>query len=234
MHSPVLGFVLVFIAAISGGALAVPLKKRRKFELENIYVPCTLVMMLVLPFIMAVFATPNWPEAVHAAGARTVWAGIAYGFGWGIGAILFGYGVTLAGMSVGFATIMGINTAVGSLLPFVVKSRADIFTSGGMVIVLGIAGCVAGVVICGQGGFLREQQASSGGQQRGFGKALGGLCGIWSVERLRKYWLCLYEPGRRRSPKARRESGLLHIGQLAACLLGSDRIASVVVRRIAD
>ncbi len=172
MHSPVLGFVLVFIAAISGGTLAVPLKKRRRFELENIYVPCTLVMMLVLPFVMAVFATPNWLEAVQAAGARTVWAGIAYGFGWGIGAILFGYGVTLAGMSVGFATIMGINTAVGSLLPFLVKSRADLFTAGGMVIVLGIAGCVAGVVICGRGGFLRELQASSGGQRRGFGKAL--------------------------------------------------------------
>jgi L-rhamnose-H+ transport protein len=167
-----LGFVLVFIAAISGGALAVPLKKRRKFELENIYVPCTLVMMLILPFVMAAFVAPNWPEAVHLAGARTVWAGVGYGFGWGIGAILFGYGVTLAGMSVGFATIMGINTAVGSILPFLVTSRADLLTSGGIVILLGIAGCIVGVVVCGRGGFLRERQAAAAGQQRAFGKAL--------------------------------------------------------------
>lgn len=171
VHSS-LGFLLVFIAAISGGALAVPLKKRRKFELENIYVPCTLVMMLVLPFIMAAFVAPHWPDAIYAAGARTVWAGVAYGFGWGIGAILFGYGVTLAGMSVGFATIMGINTAVGSILPFLVKSRADLLTSGGIVILLGIAGCIAGVVICGRGGLLREKQASVAGQSHGFGKAL--------------------------------------------------------------
>jgi len=172
MHSPVLGFALVFIAAIAGGGLAVPLKKRRKFELENIYVPCTLVMMLILPFVMAAFVTPNWLGAVHAAGARTVWAGAAYGFGWGIGAILFGYGVTLAGMSVGFAVIMGINTAVGSLLPFLVKSPADLLTSGGRVILLGIAGCVAGVVVCGRGGFLRERHASVSAEQRGFGRAL--------------------------------------------------------------
>jgi L-rhamnose-H+ transport protein len=180
MHSPILGFVLVFIAAIAGGALAVPLKKRRKFELENIYVPSTLVMMIVLPFLMAAVVTPRWQEALSAAGTRTVWTGAAYGFGWGIGAILFGYGVTLAGMSVGVATIMGINTAVGSMLPFVVKSRADLFTPGGMVILLGIIGCVAGVAVCGRAGFLREQQVVEMGQRRGFGAAML-VCGASGV-----------------------------------------------------
>lgn len=172
MHSPVLGFALVFVAAVAGGGLAVPLKKRRKFELENIYVPSTLVMMLILPLVMAAFVTPDWREAVRAAGMRTVWAGAAYGFGWGIGAILFGYGVTMAGMSVGYATIMGINTAVGSILPFLVKSPADLLAPGGMVILLGIAGCVIGVAVCGRAGFVREREAGQTGQQRGFGGAL--------------------------------------------------------------
>jgi L-rhamnose-H+ transport protein len=173
MHSPVLGFALVFIAAIAGGALAVPLKHRRIFELENIYIPSTLVMMLILPFIMAAFVMPNWPEAVHAAGPRTVWTGAAYGFGWGVGSILFGYGVTLAGMSVGFAVIMGINTAVGSILPFLVKSPGDILTRGGLVILLGIAGCVAGVAVCGRAGALRERSLDIDARRRhGFGRAL--------------------------------------------------------------
>jgi len=174
MPSSVLGFLLVFVAAISGGALAVPLKRRRKFELENIYVPSTAVMMLIIPFLMAAFVLPNWPEALRAAGETTVWAGAAYGFGWGVGAILFGYGVTMAGMSVGYATIMGINTAVGSMLPFLVKSPADLVTPGGMVILLGIAGCVAGVAICGRAGSLRERPASTapGNPKAGLGPAL--------------------------------------------------------------
>ncbi len=129
-------------------------------------------MMLILPLIMAALVMPNWLEAVHAAGAGAVWTGAAYGFGWGVGSILFGYGVTMAGMSVGFATIMGINTAVGSLLPFLVKSPADLLTPGGLVILLGIAGCVGGVVVCGRAGFLRERQAGASGQRRGFGGAL--------------------------------------------------------------
>jgi L-rhamnose-H+ transport protein len=168
MQSTGLGFLLVFIAAVAGGALALPLKKRRQFELENIYIPSTLVMMLVLPLLMAWLVIPHWPEAVRAAGAGTVSEGMAYGFAWGIGAILFGYGVTLAGMSVGFAIIMGINTAVGSILPFVVKSRAQIFTPRGAVILAGIAGCVIGVAICGRAGMLRERQSTAEGQRGRF------------------------------------------------------------------
>jgi hypothetical protein len=75
-------------------------------------------------------------------------------------------------MSVGFATIMGINTVVGSLLPFLVKSRADLFTSGGRLILLGIAGCVAGVVVCGRAGILRERQTGVSGSPDRFGRAL--------------------------------------------------------------
>lgn len=170
MHSPAFGFALVFIAALAGGALAVPLKKRRGFELENIYIPSTLVMMIVLPLVMAMLVVPQWIEAIHLAGTRTVCAGMAYGFGWGVGAVLFGYGVTMAGMSVGFATIMGINTAIGSLLPFLVKSPADLLTPGGLVILAGIAGCVAGVAVCGRAGSMRERTANLA--RRGLGPAL--------------------------------------------------------------
>jgi L-rhamnose-H+ transport protein len=180
MYSTILGLVLVFIAAIAGGALAVPLKKRRKFELENIYPPATLVMMLILPFLMAALVAPQWRSAVHAAGARTVWAGSAYGLGWGVGSILFGYGVTLAGMSVGVATIFGINTAVGSILPFLVKSPADLLTAGGMVILLGIAACIVGVVVCGRAGFLRERESGSAGKRMRFGWTLV-VCGASGV-----------------------------------------------------
>jgi hypothetical protein len=93
-------------------------------------------------------------------------------FRWGVGSILFGYGVTMAGMSVGFATIMGINTAVGSLLPFLVKSPGDLLTRGGKVILIGIAGCIGDVVVCGRAGFLREHKTGGSGQKRGFGRAL--------------------------------------------------------------
>ncbi len=172
MYSISFGFALVFVAAVAGGALAVPLKKRVVFELENIYIPSTFIMMLFLPLLMAVFVLPHWTQAIRAAGVETVLAGAAYGFGWGIGAILFGYGVTFAGMSVGFAIIMGVNTAIGSILPFVVKARGQLLTPGGVVILAGIAGCMIGVAVCGKAGALRERKETLAVQPRGFGVAV--------------------------------------------------------------
>lgn len=180
MHGILLGFALVFIAAIAGGGLAVPLKHRRSFELENIYVPSTLAMMLVIPFGMAQIVLPNWGQAIRIIEPGTLWAGAAFGFGWGVGAILFGYGVTLAGMSLGFAVIMGINTAIGSILPFVLKSPAQLFTLSGAVILLGIAGCIAGVAVCGKAGSIREHQVGEGQGKRKFALALA-ICGASGV-----------------------------------------------------
>ena len=154
--SLVLGFALILFAAVCGGAFAVPMKRRRKFALENIYVLASLVTMIVIPFVAATLCLPDWPAAIRNSGGETVSRGLAYGFAWGIGAVTFGYGVTLAGLSLGYATIMGINTAVGSLLPFLVKSPQDLFTPGGLVILLGIFGCVVGVAVCGRAGALRE------------------------------------------------------------------------------
>jgi L-rhamnose-H+ transport protein len=140
--------------------------------LENIYIPATLVMMFIIPLVVAAFVSPEWLKAVRATDTRIVWAGVMYGFGWGVGAILFSYGVTMAGMSVGFATIMGINTAVGSILPFLVKSRSELFTPAGLVILAGIVGCVVGVAVCGRAGVVRERQVESVGARRGLGVAL--------------------------------------------------------------
>ncbi|MGC8550937.1 MAG: L-rhamnose/proton symporter RhaT [Acidobacteriaceae bacterium] len=172
LQSLSLGFALVFVAAAAGGALALPLKKRRTFELENIYIPSTFAMMIALPILMALLVLPHSIELIGTADLGVMLAGAAYGFGWGIGAILFGYGVTLAGMSVGFAIIMGINTAVGSVLPFVATSRAQLFTPGGAIILMGIAGCVIGVGFCGRAGALRGAKEETSKQPRRFGIAV--------------------------------------------------------------
>jgi L-rhamnose-H+ transport protein len=154
-----LGFSLIFFAAICGGAFAVPLKRRRKFELENMYVLAPLVTMICIPLIAAALFLPHWPAALQNAGRDTLWRGFGFGFAWGIGAITFGYGVTMAGLSLGYAVIMGINTAVGSLLPLLVKSPKDLLTPGGIVIVIGMLLCIVGVAVSGRAGALREKAA---------------------------------------------------------------------------
>ena len=42
-----------------GRRVAVPLKKRKQFEMENIYIPSTLVMMLILPLMWLNWFCPS-------------------------------------------------------------------------------------------------------------------------------------------------------------------------------
>ncbi len=163
MNSSLTGFALIIFAAICGGAFAVPIKLRRRFELENLYVIAGAVTMLILPLLAGMLFLPCWREALARTSATVLAVGMGFGFAWGIGAVTFGYGVNLAGLSLGYAVIMGINTAVGSMLPILVRSPQELRTPGGLVIVGGIMACIVGVAICGRAGFLREHGKSCSG-----------------------------------------------------------------------
>jgi len=159
-NSVAAGFALIIFAAVCGGAFALPIKLRRRFELENLYVVAATITMLILPLVVAGAVLPHWPHAISAVGAGVVWRGLGYGFAWGVGAIAFGYAISLVGLSIGYAVIMGINTAVGSILPFIVMSSGDLFRTAGLVVLAGIAGCIVGVAICGWAGHLRERTSA--------------------------------------------------------------------------
>ena len=44
---------------------------------------------------------------------------MAFGFLWGWGAVTFAMAINAVGLSLGYAIIMGINTAVGSIIPMI-------------------------------------------------------------------------------------------------------------------
>jgi len=161
MNGMVIGFALIIFAAICGGGFAVPIKLRHRFELENLYVIAAFITMIIVPLVLAAIVLPHWTTAVSQAGTGVVCRGLAFGFAWGLGAITFGYSISMVGLSVGYAVIMGINTAVGSILPFIAQSRGSIFQPSSIYVVLGIVGCVFGVAICGMAGHMRAQNAEA-------------------------------------------------------------------------
>jgi L-rhamnose-H+ transport protein len=119
--------------------------------------------MLVIPLVLAPICLPHWQQAIGQAGPPVVWRGLIFGFSWGLGAITFGYGISMVGLSLGYAIIMGINTAVGSLLPLLAASQGLLTEPAGKVILGGIAGCILGVVIAGWAGRLRERTSAPSG-----------------------------------------------------------------------
>src|ERR1700730_6173946 len=97
------GFLLIVFAAACGGAFAVPIKLRKRFELENLYVIAAAITMVIIPLAVAPFYLPHWRDAIAGAGSAIVSRGLMFGFAWGLGAITFGYGISMVGLSLGYA-----------------------------------------------------------------------------------------------------------------------------------
>jgi L-rhamnose-H+ transport protein len=172
MNGITIGFALIIFAAVCGGAFAVPIKLKKRFELENLYVIAAGITMVIIPLVLAPFCLPHWQTAIANAGSAVIWRGLLFGFAWGLGAITFGYSISMVGLSLGYAVIMGINTAVGSVLPFLAQSHSALRPSG-VVVLAGIAGCILGVGICGWAGQMRERPPEASTLKSGSGVPRG-------------------------------------------------------------
>jgi len=101
------------------------------------------------------FATvPHLPQVYAEAGARAVfWTGL-FGFGWGLGVVLYGVALDIVGLALTSGIILGSSVALGSLLPLT-------FLGAGTENWTSIAGAdavmLAGVLLCARAGAEREK-----------------------------------------------------------------------------
>ena len=161
MNPQIPGFGLILLAAVAGGAFAFPLRVHKQYAWENTWLLAFFFALICIPFTVVTIFLPEWRQAVAAAGMGTVLRAVGFGFLWGWGAVTFAIGITSVGMSLGYATIMGLATAVGSIIPMIRRWDA-IPDDARLFILLGIATCVVGVAICGRAGVLRERAVSGG------------------------------------------------------------------------
>jgi len=165
MNPLIPGFGLIFLAAVAGGAFAFPLRVHKHYAWENTWLLAFFFALICIPFTVVSIFLPVWRHAVVAAGPATVLAAIGFGFLWGWGAVTFAIGITSVGMSLGYATIMGLAIAVGAIIPMI-RKWDRIPGDARFFVLLGIAICLAGVAICGRAGVLRERAAPAGDNSR--------------------------------------------------------------------
>ena len=173
MNPLVSGFALIFLAAVAGGAFAVPLRTQVRYAWENTWLLAFFVALIVIPTIVVSIFLPVWSAALVAAGPRAVLLAMAFGFLWGWGAVTFAIGISRIGLSVGYATIMGLSTAIGSIIPMI-RRWEEVPANARTVIALGIGVCIAGVAVCGRAGAMREKAAASTAKTPGGADAAEG------------------------------------------------------------
>ena len=125
-----------------------------------------------------------------APGSSILWCYI-FGALWGIGGLTFGLTVRYLGLSLGVAVALGYTAAFGTLLPPIFRgefARMVLGTHSGVVILWGIAVCLAGIVCAGAAGISKESELSEERKREAIrefdlkrGLLVATFCGIMSA-----------------------------------------------------
>ena len=109
MITSIIGIMSAFFAGVLNGSFAAPMKKTVKWEWENIWLMWAFWALVVFPLLIAYLTVDGFFGLFKEAENVVVWRTFLLGMGWGLGAITFGLGIYMVGLSVGFSIISSGN-----------------------------------------------------------------------------------------------------------------------------
>lgn len=161
MEFAFLPFALVLLASIFQGSFGLGMKFMAPLKWEAWWLVHAAVAMLLFPLGWALLVVPDLFNIIAEAPTGAIWSGMLFGFLWGIGGILFGKSIPHIGMSLTYGIVMGVCSAVGSLIPFFQLENATAlpafpYVVGGVILML------IGVAITAYAGVKRDMASDEG------------------------------------------------------------------------
>ena len=152
----VMAFSLVLVAGIFQGTFVLPMTLTKKWEWEHTWGTFSLLGMLLLNWVLAMIFIPGTISIYGAVPVRDIVILMLFGAGWGIGAVLFGLGMEKLGMALGYPIIMGLIASLGAVIPLVIFFPESILEPKGLVLLLGTAMAIVGIVFCSKAGSRKQ------------------------------------------------------------------------------
>jgi L-rhamnose-H+ transport protein len=150
-------WILVAVAAgVIQGSFTLPMKYTGKWKWENTWGMWSVWALLILPWAIAYATVPHLADVFRSVSPASLASAFAIGLCWGIGAITFGMGVHYVGIALGFAIIMGLSVALGSLIPLFMQPE-KVLSSAGLLIIGGVALMMVGIAVGARAGLLKDK-----------------------------------------------------------------------------
>ncbi|HDY89659.1 MAG TPA: hypothetical protein ENH82_16295 [bacterium] len=153
------GFVLILIAGFLQGTFFLPMTFTRKWEWEHTWFTFSLTGMFIFNWIFIFATVPEIFTIFKTAPSRDILIIIIFGSLWGIGAILTGLAMDKLGMALAYPIVIGLVSSLGALIPLIVFFPATLFTVKGLVLIIGTAGTIVGVIMCSRA-FSRKETST--------------------------------------------------------------------------
>lgn len=166
----ILGILFHSLGGGASGSWYMPYNWVKKWRWEIYWITGGIFSWLIMPFLAVILTIPNWQEIIQTSGGSVIRNTYIMGLLWGIGGLTYGLAIRYLGMSLGNSVLLGITSVVGSLglpvlrdIPGVAEiipgglAFTDLFGStGGRIVLLGIAILLAGIILSGRAGIKKD------------------------------------------------------------------------------
>jgi L-rhamnose-H+ transport protein len=154
------GILLATLSGICNGLFTAPMRVERRWKWENIWFGFIVVACLLMPAAIVFSSVRNLGDIFASSPRIANYSALGFGFAWGFGAICFGLSVHNLGVSIANSLVIGLSSALGSLVPIFLAGNLslrpqELTLFGGVLVFL------AGVWLCGKAGRLRDAAQSS-------------------------------------------------------------------------
>ena len=166
--SVILGVIFHFIGGFASGSFYMPYKKVKGWSWESFWIVGGLFSWLIAPPVAAWLTIPGFADIIRDSNTAVLSSTFIMGLLWGIGGLTYGLGVRYLGVSLGSSIILGLCSVFGAIIPSIyyyytpTEGKDTIVnllaTSWGQLVLLGLAVCVIGIIICGKAGAMKDKE----------------------------------------------------------------------------
>lgn len=174
------GMALAVLAGAMQGVYPLPMKYTRTWQWENIWLVSSLFGLLVFPWMTAAATIPSLASVLADCPPHAILVVFLFGAGWGVGGLLFGLGVHRVGLGLTLGIVIGLTSALGSLVPLALFHPERLRDKIGLLVLASVAVTMVGLLLCAIAGVYRERALSPGAAFRHGSYAAGVMVCIAS------------------------------------------------------
>jgi L-rhamnose-H+ transport protein len=189
--NPLLGVFFHWLGGLASASFYVPYRGVKRWAWETYWLVGGVVSWIIVPWLLAGLMTRDLQLVLHEAPLSCLAWTFIFGVLWGLGGLTFGLTMRYLGMSLGMAVALGYTAVFGTLMPPIFRGQfvSEVLgTRSGIIILVGVAVCVAGIIFAGTAGISKERELSEEEKRASIkefdlkrGLIVATFCGIMSA-----------------------------------------------------
>jgi len=161
--NPLVGVFFHWLGGLASASFYVPYRGIRRWNWEIFWLTGGIFSWLVAPWVFAFIQTSDLAGVMAEVPGKVAGLCILFGALWGFGGLTYGLTMRYLGLSLGMAVVLGLCTVFGTLIPPLVQGEfvAKLLgTTSGLIILLGLAITLAGIIVVAIAGARKDAALS--------------------------------------------------------------------------